>query len=162
MRSSTTRPHLGLLALISLSCGGMVCGLAACQTAATSKDTANMTDLLLGEWTLTTIGSTDIARQISPGGKVPSLTFTADGKITGTGGINRLMGSFDPAASASGNLTLGRMASTLMAGEPGAMQLENQFLAALGKVDSFTFLPRSNGLFLKQGKETLLTFTRTK
>jgi heat shock protein HslJ len=164
MRSATTFLHLGTLALLALSCGSALCGLAACQSTATIKDTANMTDRLIGTWTLATIGGTDVASQLSPQRKAPSLTFTTEsatiGKISGSGGINRLNGSFDPALTTTGSIKLDRMISTRMAGEPAAMQLEARFLHALSKADAFSFDGTTGGLYLKQGSTTLLYFTK--
>ncbi|WP_019584926.1 META domain-containing protein [Deinococcus apachensis] len=77
-----------------------------------------------GTWTL--IGGT--ALRVVPGG-VPSLTFAGD-RVSGTGGCNRLTGSFQLEGKA---LTLGPLASTRMACSPEVNAQETAFLAFLGR-----------------------------
>lgn len=76
-----------------------------------------------GTWTL--IGGT--ALQVVPGG-VPSLTF-AGGRVSGTGGCNRLTGPFRLEGE---TLTLGPLAFTRMACAPEVNAREAAFLAFLG------------------------------
>jgi len=57
--------------------------------------------------------------------RVASLTFDGDGQVYGTGGVNRLRGTW----SVTGDtLTFGPMVSTLMAGPPRAMRREQELL----------------------------------
>ena len=53
------------------------------------------------------------------------------GRVSGTGGVNRLLGEYRLVGS---RLTLGALASTRMAGPPGLMKSEQQLLAALARV----------------------------
>ncbi len=53
------------------------------------------------------------------------------GRVSGTGGVNRLLGEYRLVGS---RLTLGALASTRMAGPPELMKSEQQLLAALARV----------------------------
>jgi heat shock protein HslJ len=60
-----------------------------------------------------------------------SITFTADGGVSGTAGVNRFTGT---ARLDGDRLTLGPLRTTRMAGPPEAMDAEAAFLAALDEV----------------------------
>lgn len=60
----------------------------------------------------------------------PSLTFAGDGQVYGTGGVNRLRGTW---SHADGTLTFGPVATTLMAGTPEHMARERAVLDLLGE-----------------------------
>lgn len=99
----------------------------------TSSETSPETSLLMaqaaslsGSWKLVnmTAGS-------SPMPMLPTVEQTvefADGKIAGTGGCNRMMGSYQIAGE---QLKIGPLASTFMACEPDVMTQESRFLTAL-------------------------------
>ena len=53
------------------------------------------------------------------------------GRVSGTGGINRLMGDYELSDT---HLSLGPLATTKMAGLPAAMESEQAFLALLARV----------------------------
>lgn len=81
-------------------------------------------------------GATWRAERIKGGavaGTAPTLAV-AGGRLSGSGGCNRLMGSVDVS---SGSIALGGVASTRMACEPPIMAQEKAFLAALGATRSF-------------------------
>ena len=60
--------------------------------------------------------------------RTASLTFEGDGQVFGTGGVNRLRGTW----SVDGDtLTFGPVVSTLMAGPPAAMHQESELLRLL-------------------------------
>ena len=66
----------------------------------------------------------------------PQLVLNGqDGRFAGSGGVNRLMGGYTLDGS---SLTFSQVASTMMAGPPGAMQQEQAIVAALGRVRGFT------------------------
>lgn len=66
----------------------------------------------------------------------PQLVFNGqDGRFAGSGGVNRLMGSY--VVDGTG-LTFSQVASTMMAGPPEAMQQEQAIVAALGTVRGFS------------------------
>ena len=58
----------------------------------------------------------------------PVLRFDADGRVSGTTGVNRLAATW---ALADGVLTLGPLAMTRKAGPPARMALESAMVAAL-------------------------------
>jgi heat shock protein HslJ len=58
----------------------------------------------------------------------PSLTFAADGAISGRGGVNRFRGRITVEDK---TLKVGPLMSTRMAGPPGAMTQETKYLKAL-------------------------------
>lgn len=79
-----------------------------------------------------------LAEDINGGGVIDRLQTTlqlgADGKVTGTGGCNRYMGTATVRGDA---ITLGPMAGTRMACTPAVMDQENKFHAALETVRSW-------------------------
>lgn len=70
-------------------------------------------------------------------GTTPTLEFAADGTISGSGGCNRITGSF---AASDGKIGIGELARTLMeCSEPaGAMDQENALVAALESAATYT------------------------
>ena len=79
-----------------------------------------------------------LAEDINGGGVIDrlqtTLTLGADGKVTGTGGCNRYMGT---ATVKDDAITFGPMAGTRMACTPAVMDQENKFHAALETVRSW-------------------------
>ena len=66
----------------------------------------------------------------------PQLVLNGqDGRFAGSGGVNRLMGSY--VVDGTG-LTFSQVASTMMAGAPEAMRQEQSVVAALGAVRGFS------------------------
>ena len=80
------------------------------------------------EWFVTAIGDDEITEP--PGRRRPSIEFTDEGRIAGTGGVNRITGSY---TLTDDTLSIGPVASTMMAGPPEAMELERRVLLALGR-----------------------------
>ncbi|MFM8330089.1 MAG: META domain-containing protein [Candidatus Methylumidiphilus sp.] len=91
------------------------------------------------EWTAAEIDG----QPLPAGGKRPTLQFK-DGRIAGFGGCNRYMGQVSE--SAPGQITVGRLAGTLMACPPQAGDLERRFQASLGKATQYSFF--KGGLLL--------------
>ncbi len=58
----------------------------------------------------------------------PALTFSGDGQVYGTGGVNRLRGTW---SYEHGALTFGPVVTTLMAGTPEHMERERAVLDLL-------------------------------
>lgn len=88
-----------------------------------------------------------------PEGVVPFLEFDMEnGMIRGFGGVNRFRGSFE--MSAEGDLKVGPLASTMMAG-PG-MDYEGAFLSALDRADCV--LGVRGLLFFYRGTEIVAAF----
>ena len=58
----------------------------------------------------------------------PELELAADGRVTGSTGVNRLVGTY---TVVDGHVSLGPVATTLMAGPEDAMRVEARLLALL-------------------------------
>ena len=74
-----------------------------------------MDDVVGGTWRFTEVAGVPVGE--GPERAHPALTFSGDGQVYGTGGVNRLRGtwSYDPEA---GTLTFGPVVATRMAGTP--------------------------------------------
>jgi heat shock protein HslJ len=57
--------------------------------------------------------------------------YLDSGRISGSGGINRLMGEYQLGES---SLKFGPVATTMMAGPPDQMEAEQRFLASLARI----------------------------
>ena len=79
-----------------------------------------MTDLV-GSWVVDRVDDEPVTG--------PLLELSADGRLTGTTGVNRVMGPYDVV---DGTLLVGPAATTMMAGSEAAMRLESRLLALLG------------------------------
>lgn len=67
-----------------------------------------------------------------------TLVLGPDGQASGSGGCNRFFGSWSVKGSA---LTLGKMASTMMACNPALMSQEGRFLRSLETATAYSFTP---------------------
>lgn len=85
--------------------------------------------LLAGNWTVT-----EAAGTASSDAWKPEMTITPDGRIFGSGGCNRIMGSLTLTGE---GLSVGPLASTMMACPEPVMAAERAFLGALGRADRF-------------------------
>jgi putative lipoprotein len=61
--------------------------------------------------------------------RLPSIEFNENGRVAGSTGVNRLMGSYELTGS---TLRLSQLATTMMAGQPEAMRTEARLVQALG------------------------------
>lgn len=112
--------------------------------------------LAASPWVLMTIDGAGIPKVA----RRPSLTVTLAGAVGGFGGVNRIAGRTDPEGLKGGRLTLGNLVSTKMAGPPELMELETNYLAALGRVTSYR-VTAGDGLTLSDGAgRAVLTFVR--
>lgn len=95
---------------------------------------ARMTTVELAgvDWKLTRLG--DMAVVVAEPRRQPSLTLTADGRVSGFDGCNRFAGSYHVTG---GSIAFSQMASTKMACLDG-MEHERAFADALGRARSFT------------------------
>ncbi|MGO8827705.1 MAG: amidohydrolase family protein [Steroidobacteraceae bacterium] len=101
------------------------------KTYAWRAEVCDMTDVNQAAnilWTLTTLNGNKILAK-----KPPTMKF-ANGEVAIFGGINRLTGSY---ALVDDSVTLGSLASTKMAGDPQAMELETNLAKTLASVDAF-------------------------
>ena len=91
------------------------------------------------EWTLVELDGQPV--EIGADEFAPSLVLDLEeSRVAGSGGVNRLMGSF---ALSEDELRFGKLALTRMAGPEAAMQREQEFLAALERVTSYELDRRS-------------------
>lgn len=85
------------------------------------------------EWTLVELDGKPV--QVGEAELAPSLVLDLEeARVTGSGGVNRLTGSF---ALSEDELRFGPLATTRMAGSEEAMQREHAFLDALARVTSY-------------------------
>jgi heat shock protein HslJ len=80
------------------------------------------------EWTVQELGGAVTADPR------PVLAFGDDGRLTGTTGVNRIMGQFEVQ---DGMLVVSGTATTRMAGPPEAMDQEQRLLDLLGSAQAF-------------------------
>lgn len=102
-------------------------------------------------------GTSWVVRQIgaqSPRPPLPELSFDDGGRLNGTSGVNRLMGSYEVG---DGAVTFGPLATTRMAGPPELMAQEQAVVGVLsGKVayavvgDRLTLGVDGHGLLLER------------
>jgi heat shock protein HslJ len=105
------------------------------------------------------MGRTWLAEDIGGGGVIDNVQSTvsieAAGKVTGSGGCNRLFG----AAKISGSsLAFSGLGTTRKACPPAVMQQEQKFLAALAATRTFRFTEQHLKLYDGSGAE-LVRFT---
>jgi putative lipoprotein len=87
-----------------------------------------------------------------------TLEIAADGKVTGSGGCNRISGRAEVQGE---RITFGPMISTKMACPPAIMDQESKFLAALGDVQRFKVDAGKGKLILFNGTgRPILVLTR--
>jgi len=79
-------------------------------------------------WNLTSIPSAEI-----PGDAAANALFQ-DGTVSGNGGCNNYSGTYETSGP---ELTIGPLASTMMACPSPQMELESAFLAAMGETASY-------------------------
>jgi putative lipoprotein len=106
--------YLGLIGVVLLA---MACALTANAQAAVPAQLSG------GEWVVESVGG---AR--AGGDQRAHIAFATDGKVTGSGGCNRLMGRADIDGAA---ITFGAIATTRMACAPNVMQQERRLLDAM-------------------------------
>lgn len=144
-----------LIALVSMA---IVAGCGSTSEVATTGPQAMRS--LLGNWTLDSIGDKSFAMLVPQdvAVKKPTLDISADGKVSGFAGVNRLMSSLNMDALAKGGFAMSPAATTMMAGPEYAMKLERQYLDALAKVRSFKV--EGSKLTLTDGANQIMQFVR--
>ena len=83
-------------------------------------------------WKLTELNGAPV--QAAPEGREPHLVLQEDGRFSGAGGVNLVLGAYKVEGE---NLTLGPGPSTRMAGPPEAMAREGAFMDAMKQVTSY-------------------------
>src|SRR5436190_23221426 len=75
------------------------------------------------DWQATELDGRPLPEQVRP-----SLTFGADGRLSGSTGVNRIIGGYQ---LGDGVIDFGQLATTLMAGPREAMAVERRVLMVL-------------------------------
>jgi putative lipoprotein len=88
----------------------------------TADDAKRIPSICDREWTVVAIGGDAVS------GRAPALRFSSDGSLSGSTGVNRLIGRYE---IVDGALVLAGGATTRMASSPEAMRAESRFLAVL-------------------------------
>lgn len=118
-----------LSALAGLSFAGVV--MSACATASPPPSSGGGGALVGPEWRL---------EDLLGGGIIDrshvTLTLATDGRAGGAGGCNRYSGTWSQKGD---KLTVGKMASTMMACAPSLMEQEGKYLKALETASSYSF-----------------------
>ncbi len=113
--------------------------------------TLSIADLEGTEWVLTHLARYEAAPA------EPEITLVVEGdQVSGTSGCNRYFGTIEEPST--GELSLGPLAGTRMACAEEAMELETQYLQALGGAESYGFLAGRLALSyrVQDGIQTLL------
>ena len=91
------------------------------------------------------------------GGTTLSAAFSGDGQVSGSSGCNRYFGR---AQAESGRLSVGPLASTMMACAQDAMDQERLYLAALQAATSYSIQGQELRLGPSAGQVTLVFASR--
>ena len=98
-------------------------------------------------WALISLNGADVAAN-SKGEKPYLLLDSKSRRVSGSGGCNRLTGTYEAKAN---RLTFGMMASTMMAC-PTGMDIERAFTEALGKATTWKITGQELEIFDSSGK----------
>jgi heat shock protein HslJ len=129
----------------------VIVALAGCAAPPPSGPTSPTLQVLAdSEWRCT-----EIAGEAVPADHTITLRFDSDGKVSGSGGVNRFHGT---CRIAGGAIEFGPIASTKMAAEPGRMAWEARYFAALQA--SRRIEMDGDALRLSSGASTTIEFTR--
>ena len=132
--------------------------LAACASnrrAGSPDHSAVLDSLRSGTWTLAELNGAAVNSPRNP----PSLTFEGE-RVTGSTGVNQLSAPYTatPTSASGGIIAFADFITTKMAGPPEAMNLEQQFVAALAEADEFS--ADANTLTLLSDGKPVLQFVR--
>ena len=115
---------------------------------------------LVGNWAMSQLGGSDIAKLLPGGMKMPSMAFDKDGGVSGFTGVNNFSSKLDLASLAKGQFNLSPASMTKMAGTGPAASVEKMFTDSLSKVNSFKMA--GDNLSLGNGMDTLMKFAKMK
>jgi heat shock protein HslJ len=97
-------------------------------------------------WTVVSV------RSLEPvSGHLPTLTFDSKGRLSGSGGCNRLTGDYRHDSSAGNAFSIGGIASTRMLCAGSVMRYEQALLATLKTVDALSFREDGRLMLLHRG-----------
>jgi uncharacterized lipoprotein YbaY len=121
---------------------------AAVEPEAVAETSTEAVDLAGTEWVAATVDGDPVAANVSP-----TMSFDADGRVTGSAGCNRYFGAY---AIDGGSITFGHLAATQMMCPPEQMQLEQRYLATLAGVATFERGVGRLVLYSSDGGETMV------
>jgi heat shock protein HslJ len=116
-----------------------------------------MSTLAGTSWQATGINNGKEAVVSQEGTEKVTAQFGTDGTLSGSGGCNTYSGPFT--TSGADQITIGALASTMMACEEPAMEIEQQYFAALGNVATYQIEGSTLTLRAADGA-TQVTFTQ--
>lgn len=123
--------------ILPLTALALLATLPACNTPKAPPASATMSEQVAGDWTLASLNGQAVPPPPSKTDRVPSLSITRDGAVSGFAGVNRFGGTTDPRALNDGKIMLDRLAATKMAGPEAANRFETSYLAALAEARTF-------------------------
>jgi len=103
-----------------------------CSSPQSKGSEAVVIDLVGTRWKLTEVNGAPV--KAGPEGREPHLILQQDGRFSGAGGVNLVLGVYKVDGE---NFTLGPGPSTRMAGPPDAMAQEAAFIDAMKRVGSY-------------------------
>ena len=101
-------------------------------------------------WTLVSLGG----QPLPPGARPPTVVFDGT-RLSGFAGCNHYTGQV--AEKTPGSITIGPLAATKMACPSPAMEVEDRYLAALGRATQYTL---AGGRLVLSGASGTVTFER--
>jgi heat shock protein HslJ len=102
-------------------------------------------------WDLRSYDANGTMTSVPSGVQVTALFKS--GRVTGSSGVNTYQGTYK--LSGTGDITISKIATTLMAGPPEAMAVEQAYVKALEKAGSYTVDVSGLSLFAKNGTRLL-------
>ncbi len=122
------------------------------------REPASPAPSLEGRWDLVSYGLTDSETKVLSDTQV-FISFTNDGKISGSGGCNRYFGGWGILEGTKDTIRIWRTGSTKMACQDPVMTQEYGYLEELSRVSSFAIEGRELRLYYNEGRG-VLRFTR--
>jgi heat shock protein HslJ len=122
------------------------------------REPASPTPSLEGRWDLVSYGPVGSESAVLAASQV-FISFTNDGKISGSGGCNRYFGGWGLLEGEKDTLRIWRTGSTKMACEVPVMTQEHGYLEELSRVSSFAIEGKELRLYYNE-KRGVLRFNR--
>ena len=122
------------------------------------REPASPTPSLEGRWDLVSYGPMASEAKVLTDTQV-FISFTNDGKISGSGGCNRYFGGWGFLEGTQDTIRIWRTGSTRMACKDAVMTQEYGYLEELSRVSSFAIEGRELRLYFNEGRG-VLRFTR--
>ena len=122
------------------------------------REPASPTPSLEGRWDLVSYGPMASEAKVLTDTQV-FISFTNDGKISGSGGCNRYFGGWGFLEGTQDTIRIWRTGSTRMACQDAVMTQEYGYLEELSRVSSFAIEGRELRLYFNEGRG-VLRFTR--